>query len=77
MREIKRYNNRKLYDVKEAKYTTMNILNDVLKTGETISVKDNDSKQDVTRNVLIEILHKQLTMGLKLSELEYVTQKIN
>ncbi|WP_372365676.1 polyhydroxyalkanoate synthesis regulator DNA-binding domain-containing protein [Candidatus Uabimicrobium sp. HlEnr_7] len=59
MRLIKRYANRKLYDTTDKKYVTLENIEILIKKGETVSILDNDSNQDITTGVLSQIIAEQ------------------
>ncbi len=45
---IKRYGNRKLYDLDSSTYVTLHEIADMVKRGEDIQVIDNRTKEDLT-----------------------------
>jgi len=55
MHKIKRYANRKLYDTNTKKYITLNIIADLLKAGEEVSVMDNETGDDITAATVSQI----------------------
>jgi polyhydroxyalkanoate synthesis repressor PhaR len=55
-RTIRRYANRKLYDVKASRYVSLGDLLDLIRCGETITVKDVASGADITCLVLAQVL---------------------
>jgi len=56
MRQIRRYNNRKLYDTKESRYVTLEQLAGIIKAGETIEVRDVATESDITSKTLAQIV---------------------
>lgn len=69
MRTIRRYSNRKLYDTKESRYTTLEELRGLIASGETIKVVDGKpgtDARDITSKTLAQIVFT--TMGDKLSQ---------
>ena len=56
MHKIKRYANRKLYDTKSKKYVSLDIIANMLKDGEEISVLDNETGKDITAATVSQIL---------------------
>lgn len=56
VRVIKRYSNRKLYDVKEKRYITLQEIKELIAEGETIKVIDRDTGEDISRVTLAKIL---------------------
>ena len=59
MREFKKYPNRRLYDIQESRYVTVEDIHKIILTGETTSVRDSKSAKDLTRNVLLQIITEQ------------------
>jgi polyhydroxyalkanoate synthesis repressor PhaR len=56
MHKIKRYANRKLYDVTDKNYITLDGISELIKAGEEISVVDNRTGQDLTSATVSQIL---------------------
>ncbi|MBV1877459.1 MAG: polyhydroxyalkanoate synthesis repressor PhaR [Pseudomonadales bacterium] len=63
MREFKKYPNRRLYDIQESRYVTVEDIHKIILTGETISVLDSKSAKDLTRSVLLQIITEQEGAG--------------
>ncbi len=59
MREFKKYPNRRLYDIEESRYVTVEDLRKIIMEGEPISVVDSKTEKDLTRNVLLQIITEQ------------------
>ena len=59
MREFKKYPNRRLYDIEESRYVTVEDLRKIIITGDPISVVDSKTDKDLTRNVLLQIISEQ------------------
>lgn len=59
MREFKKYPNRRLYDIEESKYVTIEDIRQLILKGETISVVDSKSDKNLTRSVLLQIITEQ------------------
>jgi polyhydroxyalkanoate synthesis repressor PhaR len=55
-RVIKRYVNRRLYDVQEKKTVTLQDVAELIKNGEEVLVIDNKTKEDITLPTLFQIL---------------------
>jgi polyhydroxyalkanoate synthesis repressor PhaR len=53
---IKRYPNRRFYDRKSRKYVTLQEIEDLVRGGQTIEVRDSRNDEDLTRIVLTQIL---------------------
>jgi len=58
-RVIKRYANRKLYDTEDSCYVTHEEIALLVRSGEDIQIIDNQSKEDLTRLTLAQILTKE------------------
>ena len=59
MREFKKYPNRRLYDIEESKYVTVEDIRKIILKGESISVVDSKTEKDLTRTVLMQIISEQ------------------
>ena len=55
-RVIKRYSNRKLYDIQESRYVTLEDVAEMIRNGRDVSVVDADTGEDLTAMILTEIL---------------------
>jgi len=53
---IKRYPNRRFYDRSRRKYVTLQDIEDLVRQGHTLDVRDSKSDEDLTRVVLTQIL---------------------
>jgi len=58
-RIIKRYSNRKLYDMTNSKYVTLQDINKLLQEGEEVLIIDNKTKQDITSVTMAQIVYEQ------------------
>jgi len=68
-RLIKRYGNRKLYDVEASRYVTLDGIRALVQGGADVRVVDNDSGEDLTRVTLAQIIYeaeKKTSGGLSL-----------
>ena len=80
---IKRYSNRKLYDMSQSKYITLAELGELVRQGENIQVIDNDTKADLTEMTLTQVLmtqQKQKHKGIRSlvqSQAEILLQRIS
>ena len=54
--EIRRYPNRRLYDRSRNRYVTLGDLEELVRSGRTIAVRDSRTGEDLTRGVLAQIL---------------------
>lgn len=59
MREFKKYPNRRLYDIQESRYVTVEDIRKIILQGETIKVSDSKTEKDLTRSVLLQIISEQ------------------
>jgi len=58
VRLIKRYGNRKLYDVEASRYVTLDGIRALVQAGEDVRVIDNDSGEDLTRVTFAQIIYE-------------------
>ncbi|HOE82945.1 MAG TPA: polyhydroxyalkanoate synthesis regulator DNA-binding domain-containing protein [Myxococcota bacterium] len=56
MRTIKRYPNRKLYDMTDSRYITLNEIADLVRDGVEIRVIDSKTSEDITKITLAQVL---------------------
>ena len=66
-RLIKKYKNRKYYDVKTASYISLTDLKDFILQGEVVKVIVNSTKQDITLPVLFNVA-SNVSEGLPFDE---------
>jgi len=59
-RLIKRYTNRKLYDMVESRYCTLDEIGEMVKQGAEVKVVDNVSKEDLTSVTLAQIIFEEV-----------------
>lgn len=67
--QIKRYSNRKLYDVLASKYITLVEIASRIKAGESFYCIDNSTKQDITNKLLMSVLSTQTMSDDRLKDL--------
>ncbi len=53
---IKKYKNRRLYDVESKSYTSLEKITQLIQEGDKVAVIDNDSQEDITQEVLLQIV---------------------
>lgn len=58
VRLIKRYGNRKLYDVEASRYVTLDAIRALVQGGEDVRVVDNDTGEDLTRLTFAQIIYE-------------------
>lgn len=59
LRIIKKYPNRRLYDTVDSKYITIDDVKDLVMEDIAFSVIDKKSGEDITRNILLQIIMEQ------------------
>ena len=59
VRIIKKYPNRRIYDTHESKYITLDAVRDMVVKGVEFKVIDTQSKKDITRSILLQIIIEQ------------------
>jgi polyhydroxyalkanoate synthesis repressor PhaR len=63
MRELKKYPNRRLYDLTDSHYVTVDDVRRMILTGDSIKVVDSKDGSDITRIILLQILSEQEAGG--------------
>ena len=63
MRRYKKYPNRRLYDLDNSVYVTVEDIRKTILEGESINVVDSTGREDITRSVLLQILAEQEQRG--------------
>ena len=63
MHKLKKYPNRRLYDMTDSKYVTVEDVRKLIVRGESIEVIDSRDESDLTRSVLLQILAEQEQSG--------------
>jgi len=62
-RVIKKYPNRRLYDTSESKYVTLSDVRTLVLEGIPFCVIDKKTEEDITRNILLQIIIEQEDQG--------------
>jgi len=62
-RIIKKYANRRLYDTKTSQYITLDDLKQLIISGSAVQVIDAKSKNDISREVLLQLVAEQESLG--------------
>ncbi|MEW8030057.1 MAG: polyhydroxyalkanoate synthesis repressor PhaR [Candidatus Thiodiazotropha sp.] len=75
-RIIKKYPNRRLYDTEQSKYITLTQLRQLIISGESIKVVDSTSEEDITRNILLQIILETESGGQPLFTANMLSQII-
>ena len=60
MREFKKYPNRRLYDLEDSHYVTIEDVRKLILKGDSIRVLDSKDGTDITRQILLQILSEQV-----------------
>lgn len=63
MRELKKYPNRRLYDLTDSHYVTVDDVRKMILKGESIRVSDSKDGSNITRTILLQILSEQEAEG--------------
>jgi polyhydroxyalkanoate synthesis repressor PhaR len=63
MRELKKYPNRRLYDLTDSHYVTVEDVRKMIIAGESIHVVDSKDATNITRSILLQILTEQEAEG--------------
>lgn len=63
IRLVKRYGSRKLYDTEQSRYVTFDEIATWIRDGQTVRVVDNATEEDVTTQVLSQIVAEQGRRG--------------
>lgn len=75
-RVIKKYPNRRLYDTNESKYVTLSDVRELVLEGIGFTVIDKKSGDDITRNILLQIIIEQEEEGEPLFSTDVLEQII-
>ncbi|KTD00979.1 PHB/PHA accumulation regulator DNA-binding domain protein [Legionella geestiana] len=75
-REIRKYPNRRLYDLTKSRYITMDTLRAYVIDGLAFTVIDAKTGEDLTSNVLLQILMEMQSGGTRLLHPELLRQLI-
>jgi polyhydroxyalkanoate synthesis repressor PhaR len=59
MKHYKKYPNRRLYDIENSSYVTVEEIRREIAKGESIAVVDSKTAKDLTRSVLLQIISEQ------------------
>src|SRR3990167_11235518 len=73
---IKKYANRRLYDTSTSSYVTLDHLSDLVREGRDFEVRDAKTGDDLTRQVLTQIIFEQETKGQGAVPLNFLRQLI-
>ena len=73
---IKKYANRRLYDTSTSSYVTLDHLSELVREGHDFEVRDAKTGEDLTRQVLTQIIFEQETKGDGALPLNFLRQLI-
>ena len=73
---VKKYANRRLYDTASSAYVTLEDLGAMVKRGEDFVVQDARSGEDITRQVLTQIIVEEENRGESLLPIQFLRQLI-
>jgi len=59
MHKIKKYANRKMYDITDKRYITMDQLSKLIKSGEEVSIIDNSTGDDLTSAIVSQLIGRE------------------
>ena len=76
MRIIKKYPNRRLYDTEISRYITLDDVRKLVVSGIDIRVTDVKTEEDLTRNVLLQVIAEQEHEGKPIFNAPMLTQLI-
>lgn len=76
-RVIKKYPNRRLYDTTESKYITLEDVRKLVLDGVAFCVTDKKTEEDITRNILLQIIIEQEEDGEPIFSTDVLTQLIS
>ena len=73
---IKKYANRRLYNTQTSSYVTLDHLCDMVKEGVEFEVRDARSGEDITRQVLAQIIFEEENKGQHMLPIQFLRQLI-
>lgn len=73
---IKKYRNRRLYNTQTSCYVTLEDLFEMIGRNEVFEVKDANNGEDLTRNVLTQIIFEQESKGYNLLPISFLRQLV-
>ena len=75
-RLIKKYPNRRLYDTRESRYITLDEVREMVLKEVPFKVVDRQSDEDITRNILLQIIMEQESGGSPLFSADVLSRFI-
>jgi polyhydroxyalkanoate synthesis repressor PhaR len=76
MKIIKKYQNRRMYDISEKKYITLNSLQQLIYKDQDLKIIDVKTSEDITKQVLIQTILELNLLGLEKFSNENLTNLI-
>ncbi len=73
---IKKYANRRLYDTSTSTYVVLDDLSEMVKRGEEFKVEDAKTHEDLTRQVLVQIIFEQESKGMPMFQPNFLRNLI-
>jgi polyhydroxyalkanoate synthesis repressor PhaR len=74
---IKKYANRRLYNTATSSYVTLDNLSDMVRQGQEFTVTDARTAEDLTRQVLAQILYEKEAGGANMLPITFMRQMIS
>lgn len=74
---IKRYSNRKLYDVDARRYVTLEDIGKMVRDGDEVQVLGHATGEDLTQTTLLQVLFDEERRGERLFPLAILTRLVN
>ena len=75
-RVIKKYPNRRLYDTAQSRYVTLSDIKNLVSEETDLVVIDNNSGDDITRLVLLQVVSEQEQIGEPMISQEFLIETI-
>ena len=75
-RVIKKYPNRRLYDTEESRYITLADVRELVLDKVDFEVIDKKSGEDITRNILLQVISEQEQQGAAVMSEDFLSQVI-
>jgi polyhydroxyalkanoate synthesis repressor PhaR len=76
IRIIKKYRNRRLYDTSTSSYVIIGDIKQIILNGDIIKVIDIKTNEDVTRNILLQIIFEEELNGIPIFSSNFLNQLI-
>ncbi len=73
---ISRYASRKLYNTNASEYVTIDDIADLIRDGHTIEVRDKKTNEDLTRQVLLQIIAERESQGDNILPINVLTEVV-